>query len=112
MEPLKLLFICSQNKWRSRTAEDIFSGLAGYMVKSAGTEEGARIKVTAGHLGWADIIFVMEKRHAERLRQKFPGEIAGKQIVCLHILDDYPYMDPELVELLKARVAEHIELDD
>ena len=85
--------------------------MAGYSVKSAGTEEGARIKVTAGHIGWADLIFVMEKRHTERLRQKFPDEIAAKQIICLHIPDDYPYMNPELVELLKARVAEHIDLN-
>ncbi|HMJ90222.1 MAG TPA: hypothetical protein VK530_10420 [Candidatus Acidoferrum sp.] len=48
MNPQKLLFICSRNKWRSRTAEEIFHGLPGYEVKSAGTEPGACVRVTNG----------------------------------------------------------------
>jgi predicted protein tyrosine phosphatase len=35
------------------------------------------VKVTAGHVGWTDLIFCMEKKHAERLREKFPAELAG-----------------------------------
>lgn len=58
MKNIKTLFICSKNKWRSLTAEKIFHGFNGYDVRSAGTEEGARVKVTIGHIGWADIIFV------------------------------------------------------
>jgi predicted protein tyrosine phosphatase len=42
----KLLFICSQNQWRSPTAERMFDGMHAYTAKSAGTENGARIKVT------------------------------------------------------------------
>ncbi|EPY08213.1 Protein-tyrosine phosphatase, low molecular weight [Paenibacillus alvei TS-15] len=64
---IKLLFVCSRNKWRSLTAEKIFNLLNEYDVRSAGTEEGARVKVTGGHIGWADIIFVMEKKHIRRL---------------------------------------------
>jgi predicted protein tyrosine phosphatase len=58
---IKVLFICSRNKWRSLTAEKIFQTKPGFDVRSAGTENGARIKVSDGHIGWADIIFVMEK---------------------------------------------------
>src|SRR3954447_3121795 len=99
-EIIKILFICSRNRWRSLTAEKIYEGFNGYSVRSAGTEPGARIRVTEGHIGWADIIFVMEKRHAERLRSRFPEACPAKQIVCLHIPDDYEFMNPDLVDLL------------
>ena len=58
----KLLFLCSANQWRSPTAESWFKDHPRYEARSAGTENGARIKVTAGHLGWADRIFCMEKK--------------------------------------------------
>jgi predicted protein tyrosine phosphatase len=106
----KLLFICSQNQWRSPTAEKIFEGLHGYAARSAGTENGARIKVSEGLIGWADLIFVMERRHAERLRARFPESLARKKLICLEIPDHLTYMHPDLVELLKDRLSEHLEL--
>jgi predicted protein tyrosine phosphatase len=102
---MKLLFICSQNRRRSLTAERIFDGAAGHQARSAGTEDGARIRVTPGHLGWADIIFVMEPRHRDRLRAKFRQELVGKRVVCLHIADDYSYMDDALIARLEATVT-------
>src|SRR5476651_225213 len=90
----KILFVCSRNKRRSLTAETIFKSEPEWEVRSAGTEESARIKVTAGHLGWADVIVAMEKRHKERLLQKYPEELAEKQCLCLFISDDYEFMDP------------------
>ena len=103
----KILFVCSRNQRRSLTAELVFSKVPGLQVRSAGTAEGARIKVTAGHLGWADIIVVMEKRHKERLRQKFPVALAGKPCLCLFIADDYELMDPELIEILRTKMQTH-----
>jgi predicted protein tyrosine phosphatase len=61
-------------------------------------------------LGWADTIFCMEKKHVERLRDKFPEAIQQKAVICLNIPDDYEFMDPELVELLKGAVSEHVPL--
>jgi predicted protein tyrosine phosphatase len=107
---IQLLFICSRNKWRSLTAEKIFEYRNGFEVKSAGTEENARIRVTEGHIGWADIIFVMEKKHLRRLKEKFQTEIMNKRIICLDIPDDYRFMDEELVEILESRVSEYIEI--
>ena len=83
--PLKLLFICSRNKRRSLTAEKLFAGSPHYHARSAGTQPGARIVVTAGHLGWADLIFVMEKGHLARLRRKYPEALQGKQVITLLI---------------------------
>lgn len=109
---IKILFICSKNKWRSLTAEKIFDGINGYDVRSAGTEENARIKVTAGHIGWADVIFVMEKKHSRRIRDRFEEVSYNKKIICLDIPDDYGFMDEELVEILKSRVSEYIKIDN
>ena len=109
MRALKVLFICSRNRWRSLTAEKIFDGVNGIQARSAGTEPGARIRITAGHLSWADLIFVMEKKHLRRLQDKFPETIADKKIICLHIPDDYEFMQPELLDLLEASVTPHLE---
>lgn len=78
-------------------------------MRSAGTEDGARIKVTSGHIGWTDLIFVMEKKHLSRLKHKFGSTLNHKVIWNLNIPDDYGYMDEELIEILKARVSDYIE---
>jgi len=109
-EPLKLLFICSRNRIRSLTAERLFSSIPGFEVRSAGTQPGARIVVTPGHLGWADYIFVMEKAHLRRLQERFPEEIHGKQVVTLHIPDDYVLNQPELRDELWSRVASVVKM--
>lgn len=111
-EAMKLLFVCSRNWLRSLTAETIFDGEGGHQVRSVGTEEGARVRVTAGHIGWADLIFVMEKRHLSRLQQKFREEVGAKRVVCLHIPDDYAYMDEALIDRLRGGVAPHVDFAD
>ncbi len=107
---MKLLFICSQNKIRSLTAEHMLQGLSGYSVKSAGTEPRSRIRVNEGHIGWADFIFVMEKKHRRILEDNFPDALVGKSIICLNIPDEYRYMEPALIDELKACLSQHIEL--
>lgn len=107
---IKLLFICSRNQWRSRTAEEIFKNLPGYAVRSAGTEPSARIRVTESMIGWADVIFVMERKHASILREKFPEAIADRALHCLNIPDDFNYMDPDLIASLESAVSEFIHL--
>ncbi len=106
---MNLLFLCSQNKRRSLTAEKLFNGYNGHQARSAGTENNARIKVTAGLIGWADMIFCMEKKHLRRVREKFAEELRGKKTVCLNIPDDFEFMDEELQELLLGSIDEHIE---
>ncbi|MGO4541165.1 low molecular weight protein tyrosine phosphatase family protein [Paenibacillus sp. 2TAB19] len=106
----KLLFVCSRNKWRSLTAETIFRGVDGIEVKSAGTEEQARVKVNEGHIGWADVIFAMGKKHVRRLQDKFPYALIGKKIICLHIPDEYGYMNEDLIGLLQSSVGTYVTL--
>ncbi|UKS31360.1 protein tyrosine phosphatase [Paenibacillus sp. HWE-109] len=107
---MKVLFVCSRNKWRSLTAEKIFAGQAGLDVRSVGTEEQARVRITSGHVGWADVIFAMEKKHVRRITEKFGDMLGDKKLICLDIPDDYPFMDEELIEILESRVAEYIDL--
>ncbi|MDB6147541.1 MAG: protein tyrosine phosphatase [Spartobacteria bacterium] len=106
----KLLFVCSRNKLRSLTAEKLFEGFPMYQVRSAGTQPDARIVITEGHIGWADLIFVMEKCHLQRIRRKFPEALPGKRVVTLHIRDDYGFMQPELVEELRAKLSPYVTL--
>ena len=110
--PIKILFICSRNRIRSLTAETILEGVSGYEARSAGTQPEARIVVTKGHIGWADIVFVMEKSHLAKLRRKFKEELIGKRVVTLHIPDDYMFMQQELVDELHAKLAEYIQFPE
>lgn len=105
----KLLFICSRNQWRSPTAEALFKNRPRYEARSAGTPDSARIKVTACHLGWADQIFCLERKHADLLRERFPEDLAGKPLITRPIPDDYIFMSPALVELLRNELADYLE---
>jgi len=106
----KILFVCSQNRWRSLTAEKIYEHFAQYQVRSAGTDQGARVRITEGHIGWADWIFLMETKHVQIVKSKYSDQLQGKKVVCLHIPDDYQFMDVELIELLRSRLSEYIEV--
>lgn len=101
---MHILFICSQNKWRSPTAENIFSNYPNIETRSAGTSNKAKIKVNKADLSWADMICVMEKNHLEYLRRNFADIIANKKVKILYIKDKYQYMDPQLIKILKERV--------
>lgn len=57
---------------------------------------------------WADVIFVMEKTHRNKLSKRFRPQLKGKRVVCLNIPDEYAYMDAGLVTLLKAVVPKHL----
>jgi len=103
-----ILFICSRNQWRSPTAEAIYKNCEGIQVRSAGTEPSARIKVSAKLIEWADLIFVMERKHRERLLMKFPGEMEGKQVVNLDIPDEYGFMDEELIDTIRSSVDPYL----
>jgi predicted protein tyrosine phosphatase len=105
---VNILFICSRNKWRSATAETIYKNHADHQVRSAGTEPSARIKISAKLIIWADLIFVMEKKHKQRIAERFAEEIHEKEIIILDIPDDYQYMDEELIDEIKSKVADYL----
>ena len=100
----KLLFICSQNRLRSPTAEAVFSEYEALEVDSAGIDRTAEIFVCSESIQWADIIFVMEKSHLRKLSHKFQPWLKNKRVICLDIKDEYEYMEPTLIDLLKKKV--------
>jgi predicted protein tyrosine phosphatase len=73
-------------------------------VRSAGTSPRARRRVSAADLRWAELIFVMEDKHEDRLRADFGAVLAHKIVHVLDIPDDFRYMDPVLVEELRSAV--------
>lgn len=97
-------FICTQNRLRSPTAELVFADWPGIETQSAGLGNEAGNPVSPELLGWADLIFVMENAHRNKLSKKFRAHLRGKRVICLDIPDDYDYMDPVLVQLLRLKV--------
>ncbi|MBL4774135.1 MAG: phosphotyrosine protein phosphatase [Alcanivoracaceae bacterium] len=101
---LNLLFICSRNQWRSPTAETIWRNSKNYNSRSAGTSPNAKRTVRSTDIRWADIIFVMESKHKNRLIAKFNRMLGHKRVHVLDIPDEYQFMDSELIVELKISV--------
>lgn len=50
----------------------------------------------------------MEKKHKQRIIEKFPIEIHNKKIVIMDIEDIYQFMDDELIDEIKSVVEFYI----
>jgi len=101
----RILFVCSMNRLRSPTAEQVFADHPGIECDSAGLNNDADNPVTGELVEWAELIFVMEKAHRAKLSKRFRKQIGSRRVVCLDIPDDYDFMDPALVEILKRKVT-------
>lgn len=86
---MNVLFICSRNQWRSPTAEHHWRN----------------------HPQWADVIFVMEQKHKNRLKAEFTRLLDHKPLHVLEIPDDYHYGDPALIALLDDLVPPYLSAD-
>lgn len=100
--------MCSQNLLRSPTAEVVFAQYEGLETSSAGTALDAATAISADLIEWADLIFAMENRHRDKLRERFGKLLRTKRIIVLHVPDDYDYMEAGLIEILKKKVATHL----
>lgn len=105
----RALFICTQNRLRSPTAEQVFSTWPNVESDSAGLGNDAIIPLSVEQIEWATIIFVMEKAHRSRLSTRFNKHLKGKRVICLDIPDEYEFMQPELVRLLEAKIASFLQ---
>ena len=104
----RVLFVCSQNRLRSPTAEQVFASWPGIEASSAGLNHDAEVTVTPEILEWADLVFVMEKAHRNRLSRRFRAHLRKKRVICLDIPDMFDYMEPALIALLRERVTPHL----
>ena len=103
--PKKVLFVCNQNRYRSRTAEDLCRHSPTIEAKSAGIDTDAVVPLSADHIIWADTICVFESRQLNRIRKKYKGILSDKRLLCLDIPDEFEYMDPVLVNELKGKLS-------
>ena len=105
MAPRHVLFLCSRNRLRSPTAEQVFAAWPAVETDSAGLADDADTPLSVEQLEWADLIVVMEQVHRRRLMQRHRGHLNGKRVVVLDIRDDYALMQPELIELLLRKMG-------
>jgi predicted protein tyrosine phosphatase len=102
---MRALFLCSRNRLRSPTAEQVFSSWPGVETDSAGLALDAVTPLELEQIKWAEVLFVMERRHKAKLMKKFGRYLNGKRIVCLDIPDGYGFMDLELIALLQKKAG-------
>jgi protein-tyrosine phosphatase len=104
-----VLFVCTANRDRSRTAEDLYRNDPRYEVRSAGVAPFAEVRVDHELLLWADRVFVMNERedgHRTALRLQFPR--LDRPTVDLDVPDLWPRGHRDLVDLLLRRLRPHL----
>ena len=104
MSSRNFLFVCSQNRLRSPTAEHLFADYPGVRTLSAGTNRNAETPLSDELIEWADVVFAMERIHRSKIRSRYRAALHNTRIVVLDIPDDFAFMDDALVQLLQARM--------
>jgi predicted protein tyrosine phosphatase len=104
--PKNILFVCNQNKNRSKAAELIYR--EEFNAKSAGLYNSKPL--TKNQLSWADVVIVMEESQRNELAQRYPELSFKKRILSLDIPDIYNFKSPELAKLIKAKMNSFKEL--
>ncbi len=107
---MKLLFVCSENRLRSPTGEEIFSRYEGVEAIGCGTNADAETPLSGDLIEWADVVFVMEKSHRNKVKKKYRDLLKNKRLISLDIPDSYERMDPNLIRLLESRVSKHVRI--
>lgn len=106
---MNILFLCTSNINRSRTAQELFSALDNSNIyRSAGlsrkyVEKAGTTLCTEDLLDWADKIYVFEDFHLERI-VRYTGKKHLHKITNLKIEDKYQYFQRELVLLLLEKL--------
>ena len=108
---MNLLFVCSENKLRSPTGEEVFTSYEGLNAIGCGTNSDAETPISGDLIEWADIIFAMEQTHRNKVSKKFKTLLKGKRLICLDIADNYDRMDPVLIGILENRVLQHLRIN-
>ncbi len=104
----KFLFVCSENRLRSATAERIFCAYNNVEAIGCGTNSDARTPLSGDLVDWADIVFAMENSHKNKVFKRYHKLLKGKKLICLDIPDKYDFMQPELVKLLETKVKKYV----
>lgn len=105
---LRVLFVCTQNKVRSLTAEHLYSVRPDLKVKSCGTANFAANQLTPELMQWAEIIFVFDQSQVDAIDQRFDLKSLDKPVVNLGMADIYKYKSDALVLKLVARLDPYL----
>ena len=105
---MRVLFVCTQNKVRSLTAEHLYHVRPDLEVKSAGTANFAKNRLTRELLEWAEVVFVFDDSQLNFIEQTFGKEALGKPVVCLGLLDVFTYKSDPLVVKLVAKLDPYL----
>lgn len=104
---MHVLFVCSANVDRSKTAADFYAEqFNNHGFRSAGTnhalcKESGTNPLKQEDLDWADLILVMEQKHQDWIEENLAQK--GTQINVLDIEDNYSYYSIKLIELLQQK---------
>lgn len=100
---IKILFVCTMNYQRSRTAEELYKMDERFEIRSAGVAKDAFVRINLENLSWANFIIVMEKAHRNKIRKRYNSIYQTKSIICLYIEDEYDFMEVELIQLIEQK---------
>jgi len=80
-----------------------------FHIRSVGLSLKSERQIKDKDILWADIIFVMEQGQGARIAGTF-RYLPLPPIEVLHIEDEYEYLEPELIEMLKDRINSSIKV--
>ena len=104
----RVLFVCTQNKVRSLTAEHLYRGRPDLEVKSCGTATFAKNQLTAELLGWSEVVFFFDDSQMEVIEKRFSKETQGKPVICLGLPDVFTYKSDALVVKLVTKLDPYL----
>jgi predicted protein tyrosine phosphatase len=107
-QKIRVLFVCTQNKVRSLTAEHLYRVRPDLEVKSAGTANFAKNQLTREVMEWADIVFIFDESQQEIIHQRFGPDALGKPVVLLGLPDVFTYKSDALVVKLVAKLDPYL----
>lgn len=115
--PFHVLFVCTMNIHRSRTAHDLFEQLQpDWVVSSAGTSPAAQRPLSLEIFETVQQIVCMEEDHRSSILKRFPelkvrlrqqhANALPLRLTTLSIPDIYNHGDPHLQKLLHMKHAQ------
>ena len=107
-QKVRVLFICTQNKVRSLTAEHLYRERPDLDVRSCGTAAFAKNQLTEEIMKWADMVFIFDQSQADVIENRFGKDALGKEIVSLGLEDIYQYKSENLVLKLTAKIEPYL----
>lgn len=108
----RVLFVCTQNRVRSLTAEHLYRPRPDLEVRSAGIAENAGVPLTRELFEWADHVFVFSKQQQKVIKERYRDAFNSKPVVCLRLPDRFEYKSPKLVMALREKVGPYLGTPD